>query len=95
MSKHYVYILRSESDPAKHYVGQTEDLEKRIKQHNNGDSAYTNKYKPWIVETHIVFLNKKLAKQFEKYLKTGSGKVFLKRRLMREGKKAPKPNNIK
>jgi len=56
---------------------------------------YTNKYKPWTIETYLVFSDKKLAKQFEKYLKSGSGRAFLMRRLMAiEMKKAPKPNNI-
>ena len=37
---------------------------------------------PWRLETYIVFHSSLLAKQFERYLKSGSGKTFLKRRLM-------------
>jgi len=79
---HYVYVLRSEVDKARYYVGETSDLEKRLRQHNEGKSTYTKRYVPWSVETYIAFSDKALAKQFEEYLKSGSGKTFLRRRLM-------------
>ena len=77
----YVYVLRSEVDSSKRYVGITSDLKKRIKDHNSGQSAYTSKYKPWKLETYIAFSDYHRAQLFEKYLKTGSGKAFSSKRL--------------
>ena len=79
---HIVYILKSRKDSAKTYVGITEDLEKRLKEHNAGLSYYSKRYAPWYVETHIVFGNKALAESFEQYLKEGSGQAFMTKRLL-------------
>ena len=77
-----VYILTSKKYPDRYYIGLTQDLGRRIKEHNNGDSLYTKRYMPWELQTHIVFKNKARAEEFEKYLKSGSGFVFLKRRFL-------------
>jgi putative endonuclease len=79
-----VYILRSHKDPTKYYVGLTEDLAKRLKEHNAGLSYYSKRYMPWDVETYVVFRNKSLAEKFEIYLKDGSGQAFLTKRLLPE-----------
>ena len=79
---HYVYILKSQKDRSKFYIGETIDLAVRLKQHNKGMCSYSRRFAPWSIETYITFSNAKLAKEFERYLKTGSGKAFLKRRLM-------------
>lgn len=79
---HFVYILRSLKDKNKAYIGRTENLEERLKDHNRGDSVYTRKFLPWVLETYICFKSKALANQFEKYLKSGSGHVFLKKRFL-------------
>lgn len=79
---HIVYILTSKKYPDRYYIGITQNLENRIKEHNNGDSLYTKRYMPWELETYIVFKNKARAEEFEKYLKSGSGFSFLKRRLL-------------
>ncbi|MBU1925928.1 MAG: GIY-YIG nuclease family protein [Candidatus Omnitrophica bacterium] len=79
----YVYILKSKTDSSKQYIGVTNDLERRLKQHNNTSSShYTYKYAPWGLETYVAFRNKRLAKEFEAYLKTHSGRAFLRRRLI-------------
>ena len=82
INMHVVYILKSIADPSKHYVGITENLGKRLKAHNAGESVHTNKYKPWKIETYITFSGQQLAINFEKYLKKGSGYAFLKKRLL-------------
>ena len=79
---HIVYILKSIKKPGKIYIGITHDLDKRIKEHNNGLSQYTKKFIPWELETCVSFKNKLLAERFEKYLKVGSGQAFLKRHLL-------------
>jgi len=43
---YFVYILQSRPFPEHFYVGFTIDLEKRLNEHNSGQSIHTNKYKP-------------------------------------------------
>jgi predicted GIY-YIG superfamily endonuclease len=78
-----VYILKSIKYPSRHYVGITENLEERLKTHNSSRVGYTKKFAPWEVETYITFKNKSLADKLERYLKSGSGHAFLKKRLFR------------
>ena len=78
----YVYILRSENYPMKTYIGITESLEKRLAEHNANTQPHTSRYSPWKVETYIAFSDKNKEFNFEKYLKIGSGKAFLKKRLI-------------
>ncbi len=73
---HYVYILRSERDPTRHYTGLTQNLETRLKAHNNGQVSHTSKFKPWRIETAIAFHSREKATAFEKYLKSHSGRAF-------------------
>jgi putative endonuclease len=76
----YVYILRSvESDH--YYVGITDDLRARLATHNAGSVPHTSKYKPWQVKTYVAFSDVGKAVQFEKYLKSPSGRAFAKKRL--------------
>jgi len=75
----YVYILVSESSPARHYVGLTDDLKDRRRRHNAGEVAHTGKYRPWKVQVAIAFNDRAKAAQFEIYLKSHSGRSFAKR----------------
>ncbi|MBU1112986.1 MAG: GIY-YIG nuclease family protein [Candidatus Omnitrophica bacterium] len=77
-----VYILTSKEYPARCYIGFTQNLERRIREHNKGDSLYTKRYMPWKLQAYITFTNKARAEEFEKYLKSGSGFAFLKRRFL-------------
>ena len=77
----YVYLLRSLSDPSKTYIGFTTDLKQRFTAHNSGESQHTAKFLPWQIETYLAFSNEKLARDFEKYLKSGSGQAFSNKRL--------------
>lgn len=78
----YVYLLRSINFPNQTYVGITEDLKKRINKHNTGGSEYTAKYKPWNLVSYLAFKDETKARKFEKYLKSGSGRAFSKKRLL-------------
>ncbi len=75
----YVYILVSEQEPARHYVGCTSDLFARLKKHNEGGCPHTSKYRPWRIETVVAFCDKTKAIAFESYLKSGSGREFSRR----------------
>jgi len=78
---YYIYMLRSESNPEKTYIGFTKDLKTRLSAHNLGQSPYTSKFNPWNLITYIAFNNRQKALDFEKYLKSHSGKAFAKKRL--------------
>lgn len=81
---HYVYILKSDKSPAKHYVGYTTNLEQRLSKHNSNQTVFSRRYAPWHIETYIGFNNKQLALSFERYLKKGSGHAFLRKRLINQ-----------
>jgi len=71
---HYVYILKSEVAPERHYIGVTSDLTQRLASHNSGKVSNTSKFKPWTIETAVAFRDENKAAEFERYLKSGSGR---------------------
>ena len=77
----YVYLLESIAFPGQRYVGMTVDLKDRLKRHNNGRSRHTSKFLPWRLVTYLAFSDRAKAEAFERYLKSGSGHAFAKRRL--------------
>jgi predicted GIY-YIG superfamily endonuclease len=77
----YVYILRSDSEPAHFYTGFTEDLQVRLAHHNAGGDPHTAKYRPWHIKTAVAFADREQALDFERYLKSPSGRAFAKKRL--------------
>jgi putative endonuclease len=77
----HVYILQSEQFPDTFYTAITEDIETRLKDHNSGKCSHTSKYAPWRIKTFVTFTDRKKATDFEKYLKTSSGRAFAKKRL--------------
>ncbi|TET35998.1 GIY-YIG nuclease family protein [Candidatus Dependentiae bacterium] len=79
---YYVYLIRSIKYPQTIYVGYTTDIEKRLKTHNAGGSIHTKKDKPWEIVVSLSFKDMDCAKQLEKYLKTQSGRAFIKKRLL-------------
>jgi putative endonuclease len=72
----YVYLLKSIAFPEQHYVGITNDLRQRLTAHNQGCSSHTAKYAPWQIVTAVCFTNDARAIEFERYLKSGSGRAF-------------------
>ena len=85
----YVYILKSVKDSHKTYIGITENVKKRLEEHNSNTQPYTKRYSPWRVEIYIAFSDKEKAIDFEKYLKVGSGKAFLNKRLLGANRACP------
>ena len=79
---YYIYLIQSQKYPKQVYTGFTENVEERIKDHNAGKSAHTEKYKPWKLIFYCAFLNKNKALDFEKYLKTASGIAFRNKRFI-------------
>ena len=76
--KRYVYVLRSEVRPNRHYVGLTSDVVSRLAAHNAGSSLHTAPLRPWRLLVAVEFANPASAARFERYLKSGSGRVFAK-----------------
>jgi putative endonuclease len=73
-----VYVIKSQSKGT-YYVGQTEDLERRMKEHNEGLlGRYTKQKGPWILVYTESYSTRSEAMKREKYLKTGVGREFLK-----------------
>jgi putative endonuclease len=78
---YYVYILQS-SKSGIFYYGYTSDIPKRLKEHNDGRNQFTKGHKPWKLVFYCAFVSKKKAKDFELYIKSGSGKAFAYKRLV-------------
>ncbi|HOZ55812.1 MAG TPA: GIY-YIG nuclease family protein [bacterium] len=77
---YFVYILKC-SDQT-YYVGLTNNIKRRVTEHNEGLS-FTTKYRlPISVQWVGIFKNMNKAIEFEQYLKTGSGNAFFKKRLL-------------
>ena len=46
---YYIYIIKS-AKSGKYYVGCTDNVNRRIKEHNKGQSKYTRNKGPWMLE---------------------------------------------
>jgi putative endonuclease len=73
----YVYVLKS-FERNYIYVGITENLIRRLKEHNNGYNKTTKPYAPFELIHQEEFSNRKEARTKEKYYKSGSGKEWIK-----------------
>ena len=78
----YVYLIQSINFPDIHYAGYSINLDQRLKTHNSGGSIHTAKYRPWKLVMYLAFDDLKTAKDFEKYLKSQSGRAFTKKRYL-------------
>jgi predicted GIY-YIG superfamily endonuclease len=81
IGKRFVYVLRSLSNPGKHYVGATSDVASRLEWHNHGPSGQTVRNRPWAVIVTVELADERSALCFEHYLKSGSGRAFALRHL--------------
>ena len=76
-----VYILKS-LKTKKYYTGVTDDLKRRLQEHNSGNSDYTSWSGPYQLIWYGVFREKKKAYNFETYLKSSSGFAFRNKHLV-------------
>ena len=76
----YIYVLISKKDN-KFYVGYTDDLKRRIGQHNNAYVESTKHRRPLKLIYYEVCINQQDALHREKYLKTSFGKRYIRNRL--------------
>ena len=80
MMFYYIYILRSLKDK-QFYTGYTNDLKKRLQDHQNGQVKSTKNRLPVELVYFEGCKNQQDATRREKYLKTTYGKRYLKGRL--------------
>lgn len=76
----YTYVLKSEVN-GRLYTGSTNDLRKRLKQHNDGKSTFTIRDKPYQLIYYEACMDKNDARSRELQLKSGMGKRYLNNRL--------------
>ena len=74
---YYVYLLLSKKDKQL-YTGYTNDLKKRVAEHNAGLSFATRYRRPLVLIYYEAYLDWSDAKKREKYLKGGNGRKQIK-----------------
>ena len=79
---YYVYILKCAD--GKPYTGHTKNLEDRMSRHHRGSVPATKDRRPLEMITFIAFTNEYQAIEYEKYLKSGSGRAVLKKRFWKQ-----------
>ncbi len=72
------YVLWSDK-LGKRYVGSSKDPLVRLEEHNAAKSRFTSRGIPWHLKYCEFYATRHEALLREKYLKTGSGRIFLKR----------------
>ncbi len=78
---YFVYLLENQNDKS-WYIGMTSDLKQRIKEHQSGKGGRTTKLKKnWKLIYFEGYLIKQDASGREKFLKSGSGRKYLKKQL--------------
>jgi putative endonuclease len=77
----YVYFLELANGDI--YVGSTDDLRRRFDSHQQGHVTSTKLYRPLILKSYIAVRTENHARWLERYFKSGSGKAFAKKRLLR------------
>ena len=73
----YVYVIKSLSRNYI-YVGLTNNVQRRLRQHNNGENKTTKAYSPFELILSEEFQTRKEAREREKYFKSGVGKEHIK-----------------
>jgi predicted GIY-YIG superfamily endonuclease len=85
IEKPIVYIIRSDANPARHYVGITSDVDARLDWHTHGPCGHTMSHRAWSLVVSFGFPTEREAVRFEQYLKSGSGRAFAKRHFAASG----------
>jgi len=80
-SMYHVYLLKSTKNDSL-YIGYTNDMMRRLKEHNSGLIGYTKKYLPWTLIYYESFISLEDARKREKSLKYfGKAYSMLKKRI--------------
>lgn len=76
---HYIYSLKCKDG---YYIGCTDNIKDRLERHRKGQVPATAERLPVNLEFYFVVRNKYQAFEFEKYLKSGSGRAFINKHLI-------------
>ena len=74
---YFVYVLKSECYN-RFYIGISDNIDRRLKEHNNGKTKSTKHYRPWNLVFSEMYENRAQARVREKYLKSGIGREYIK-----------------
>ena len=74
----YVYFLRLSNGDI--YVGSTSDLRRRVASHGRGQVASTKGHLPAVLKSYVAIQTEGIARELERYFKSGSGKAFANKR---------------
>ena len=78
----YTYVIKSMKN-GQLYLGSTDDLRRRLAEHNSGFSAYTKKYMPYTLIYYEAYRDEKDARKRESNLKLRANALSqLKRRIV-------------
>ncbi len=72
---YYLYIL--ENDKGGYYTGTTNDIKRRLEEHNRGKSIATKKRGPWQLVYTEIFQTRSEAMKREYYIKSKKSKSFI------------------
>ena len=75
---YFVYLIQSDIDNS-FYVGYSQDTQKRLLAHNNGESTYTRRKMPWKLVYIEEYISKSEALKREKFLKAQKNTEFYKK----------------
>ena len=78
---HYVYLLESGSEPDRRYLVLVSILDSVYRIITQASLRTRPSYRPWRIVTYVAFSNRSKAEAFERYLKSGSGHAFARKRL--------------
>jgi putative endonuclease len=78
---YYTYLLKLSNND--YYAGSTDNLQTRLNDHNEGKNISTKAFRPVVLVYYCAFPTKSQAIKFELYLKSGSGKAFRNRHLVK------------
>jgi len=76
---YYVYGLKCKDG---YYIGYTDNIQERLNRHQKGHVPATANRLPIALEFYFATEDKYKAFEFEKYLKSGSGRAFIKKHLI-------------
>ena len=76
---YFVYVLENSSRGW--YIGQTDDLTRRLERHNMDMVKSTKNHGPWNIVYSETCNTRREAMQREEYLKSGRGRIYLKSKI--------------
>ena len=78
----YVYVLRNQQRQL--YIGSTNNLKRRIDEHNSGKTQTTRILGPFRLEAYVAIPDEARARILETYFKSGSGRAVLRKHILQQ-----------